>query len=257
MYIDTHSHLDAPEFADDLEPTIQRAKEAGIETILVPNINLDGLDHIEQICQQHPGYLYPMIGLHPEEVTDNYQQQLDQMYTRLKANPTRYVAIGEVGIDLYWDDTRQEQQLDAFEQQIEWAAEFNKPLMIHSRNAHQQLIGIMERHRADNLIGVFHCFTGTADQARQLLSFPNFKLGIGGVVTFKKSTLPQVLKETVPLSRIVLETDAPYLAPVPHRGKRNESAFITATAQCLSAIYATETKNIAAETKKNAYFLFR
>lgn len=257
MYIDTHSHLDAPEFDDDLEAVIQRAKEAQVETIIIPATNLASLDRIEQICSQHPGYLYPMIGLHPEEIDNDYQQQLDQIHQRLDQNPERYVAIGEVGLDLYWDDTYAMQQTDAFEQQIGWAIQYHKPLMIHARNAHSQLIEIMERHRADNLSGVFHCFSGTVEEAQQLLSFPNFKLGIGGVLTFKKSTLPEVLRQAVPLSRIVLETDAPYLAPTPHRGKRNESAFLSATATHLSAIYGIKTENIALKTKKNAFFLFR
>lgn len=257
MYIDTHSHLDAPEFADDLDDVIQRAKDAQVETILIPATNLASLDRIEQICSENPGYLYPMIGLHPEEIDDNYQQQLDQMHRRLDHNPDRYVAIGEVGLDLYWDDTYARQQADAFEQQIQWAIQYQKPLMIHARNAHSQLVEIMERHRADNLSGVFHCFSGTIDEAQQLLSFPNFKLGIGGVLTFKKSTLPEVLRQAVPLSRIVLETDSPYLAPTPHRGKRNESAFLSATATLLSAIYDLKTENIALETKKNANFIFR
>ena len=257
MYIDTHSHLDAPEFADDLDDVIQRAKDAQVETILIPATNLASLDRIEQICSENPGYLYPMIGLHPEEIDDNYQQQLDQMHRRLDHNPDRYVAIGEVGLDLYWDDTYARQQADAFEQQIQWAIQYQKPLMIHARNAHSQLVEIMERHRADNLSGVFHCFSGTIEEAQQLLSFPNFKLGIGGVLTFKKSPLPEVLRQAVPLSRIVLETDSPYLAPTPHRGKRNESAFLSATATLLSAIYDLKTENIALETKKNANFIFR
>ena len=257
MYIDTHSHLDAPEFADDLEAVIQRAKDTQVETILIPATNLESLDRIEQICSQHPGYLYPMIGLHPEDVGDDYQHQLDQMHQRLSHTPDRYVAIGEIGLDLYWSDTYATQQVDAFEQQIGWAIQYHKPLMIHARNAHRQLIEIMERHRADNLSGVFHCFTGTTDEALQLLSYPNFKLGIGGVLTFKKSTLPEVLRQAVPLSRIVLETDSPYLAPTPHRGKRNESAFIRARATHLTAIYGLKTENIALETKKNAFFLFR
>ena len=257
MYIDTHSHLDDKDFADDLDAVIQRAKDAGVETILIPNINLQGLQHLTDICKQHPQYLYPMIGLHPEEVKEGYQQELDQMHDILASNPNQYVAIGEIGLDFYWDDTYRNEQLDAFEQQINWAIEFDKPLMIHSRNAHRELCNIMEKYRDANLAGVFHCFTGTADEARQLLTFESFKLGIGGVATFKKSTLPEVLKNEVPLSRIVLETDAPYLAPVPYRGKRNESSFITAIVGCLSAIYGCEPQNIAVETKKNAFFLFK
>ncbi|MBO4451728.1 MAG: TatD family hydrolase [Bacteroidaceae bacterium] len=257
MIIDTHSHLDGEEFADDLPEVIRRAKDAQVEKILVPNVNLQGLPHLIEVCDAYPGYLFPMIGLHPEDVKDDYQSQLDQMYALLEANPSRFTAIGEVGLDFYWDETYRAQQLDAFEQQIQWAKHFGKPLMIHARNAFQEIIEIMEQHRYDRLEGVFHCFTGTEDEARKLLSFEGFKLGIGGVLTFKKSTLPEVLKNAVPLSRIVVETDSPYLAPVPHRGKRNESAFIIEIVRRLTEIYACNMENIATETKKNAYFLLR
>ena len=257
MIIDTHSHLDGEEFADDLPEVIQRAKDAQVEKILVPNVNLQGLPHLIEVCEAYQGYLYPMIGLHPEDVKDDYQAQLDQMYALLKENPARFCAIGEVGLDFYWDETYRQQQIDAFEQQIEWARQFGKPLMIHARNAFQEIVAIMERHRDDQLEGVFHCFTGTEDEAWKLLTFEGFKLGIGGVLTFKKSTLPEVLKNVVPLSRIVLETDSPYLAPVPHRGKRNESAFIIEIIKRLTEIYACNWENIATETKKNAYFLLR
>lgn len=257
MIIDTHSHLDGEEFADDLPEVIQRAKDAQVEKILVPNVNLQGLPHLIEVCDAYPDYLYPMIGLHPEDVKDDYQTQLDQMFIFLKENPNRFCAIGEVGLDFYWDETYRNQQLEAFEQQIQWAKQFGKPLMIHARNAFEEIVEIMERHRNDQLEGVFHCFTGTEDEARKLLSFDGFKLGIGGVLTFKKSTLPEVLKNAVPLSRIVVETDSPYLAPVPHRGKRNESAFIIEIVRRLTEIYACNWVNIATETKKNAYFLLR
>lgn len=257
MIIDTHSHLDGEEFADDLPEVIQRAKDTQVEKILVPNVNLQGLPHLIEVCDAYPDYLYPMIGLHPEDVKDDYQTQLDQMFIFLKENPNRFCAIGEVGLDFYWDETYRNQQLEAFEQQIQWAKQFGKPLMIHARNAFEEIVEIMERHRDDQLEGVFHCFTGTEDEARKLLSFDGFKLGIGGVLTFKKSTLPEVLKNAVPLSRIVVETDSPYLAPVPHRGKRNESAFIIEIVRRLTEIYACNWVNIATETKKNAYFLLR
>lgn len=257
MIIDTHSHLDGEEFADDLPAVIQRAKEAQVEKILVPNVNLQGLQHLMDVCDTYRGYLFPMIGLHPEDVKDDYQTQLDAMLSILEADPTRFTAIGEVGLDFYWDETYRKEQFDAFEQQIAWAVRFDMPLMIHARNAFRELTEMMEAHRNDNLKGVFHCFTGTEDEARKLLSFEGFKLGIGGVLTFKKSTLPEVLKKMVPLSRIVVETDSPYLAPVPHRGKRNESAFIIEIIKRLTEIYACNMENIATETKKNAYFLLR
>lgn len=257
MLIDTHAHLDGPEFKEDLNSVLSRAKQANIEKILIPAINLEGMTNLLNICKEHEDYLVPMIGLHPEEVKEDYKNQLDRLHEILveyrndKSNKQQFCAIGEVGLDYYWDDTYKSQQIEAFEQQIQWAIEFNLPLMIHVRNAHHDLIELMEKYRKYNLRGVFHCFSGTAEEARQLLSFPYFMLGIGGVVTFKKSTLPEVLKQEVPLSRIVLETDAPYLAPVPHRGKRNESSFIVSTATRLSEIYECEIDNIATQTKKN------
>ncbi len=257
MIVDTHSHLDGEEFADDLDSVLQRAGDSGVERILVPNINLQGLEHLTNLCAAHPGVLYPMIGLHPEEVKDDYREQLDEMHRILLSRMDTYVAIGEVGLDFYWDKTYADQQLDAFERQVCWAAEHGKPLMIHARSAHAELVEVMERHRRDHLRGVFHCFSGTEEEARQLLSFEGFQLGIGGVVTFKKSTLPQVLKNVVPLSRIVVETDAPYLAPVPYRGKRNESAFIVATIERLSEIYGCESGVVATQTAKNSEFLIR
>ena len=178
MIIDTHSHLDGEEFADDLPAVIQRAKEAQVEKILVPNVNLQGLQHLMDVCDTYRGYLFPMIGLHPEDVKDDYQTQLDAMLSILEADPTRFTAIGEVGLDFYWDETYRKEQFDAFEQQIAWAVRFDMPLMIHARNAFRELTEMMEAHRNDNLKGVFHCFTGTEDEARKLLSFEGFKLGI-------------------------------------------------------------------------------
>lgn len=257
MIVDTHSHLDGNEFVDDIEEVLARAQKAGVGRILIPNINLHGLKHLTELCAAHPGFLYPMIGLHPEDVKDDYMEQLDEMYRILLSQADTYVAIGEVGLDFYWDKTYASQQLDALERQVCWAAERDKPLMIHARNAHAELVDVMERHRGDHLRGVFHCFSGTEEEARQLLSFEGFQLGIGGVVTFKKSTLPKVLKNVVPLSRIVVETDAPYLAPVPYRGKRNESAFIVATIECLSEIYGCESGVVATQTEKNSEFLIQ
>jgi len=257
MFIDTHSHLDDDVFKNDLPQVILRAKEAQVEKILIPNINLQTLDNLMQLCKNHQGYLYPMIGLHPEEVGTDYQSQLDQMSAVLNHQSSAFVAIGEIGLDFYWSEMYRREQMDAFEQQIGWAIQHRLPLMIHSRNAHHELMELMSVHRHDNLTGVFHCFTGTKEEAAELLSFEGFKLGIGGMLTFKKSSLPEVLKQAVPLNRIVLETDAPYLAPTPYRGKRNESACIVETARCLSEIYGCEIKNIATETNKNAYFLIR
>lgn len=253
-FIDTHTHLFEPEFAEDREAVVQRAVEAGVKTLCLPCITEASLSRMEEMCAGFPGICYPMIGLHPTELGDDYQAVLDRMYKELKGNDS-YIAVGEVGLDLYWDDTRKNEQLDAFRQQIEWAAETGLPLAIHSRNAFDDLYKVMDDNRSKGLTGVFHCFSGDAEEARKLLSFDGFNLGIGGVVTYRKSTLPSVLAD-VPLERVVLETDSPYLAPVPRRGKRNESSYIPFVAQKLAEIYGCSVDEVAAVTTDNARRLF-
>ena len=255
--IDTHAHIDGPEFADDLDEVIIRAQEAGVKKILVPGICLKDTPHLLEVCQAHPHYLHPMLGLHPENILDeDYHQALDKLENLLRTTPS-VIAIGEVGLDFYWDDTHKQEQLEVFEQQIQWAERYDLPLMIHSRKAHAELMDIMERHRDSQLSGVFHCFAGTEDEARDLLSFPNFMLGIGGILTFKKSTLPEVVANAIPLSRIVLETDAPYMAPVPNRGKRNESAYVKLVAEKLATIFQQDMDTIVHQTTENALKVFK
>lgn len=291
--IDTHSHLDGPEFAEDLEQTLLRAKAAGVEKIFVPGICWADTPRLLEICNAHAGLLYPMIGLHPENIMDeDYHEVLEKMERLIaesvaeteetnevsaKSDNTNEVSakfgnmphacdehstkapiigIGEVGLDLYWDDTHKSEQMEVLESQLQWAEKYRLPLMIHSRNAHAELMEIMERHRSSNLTGVFHCFTGTPDEARDLLSFPGFMLGIGGVVTFKKSTLRETIKEAVPLSRIVLETDSPYMAPVPNRGKRNESAYVKNVAEMLADVFGLDLHTIVLHTTENALKVF-
>lgn len=257
--IDTHSHIDGPEFQDDLSEVVQRAKEAGVKKILVPNINEQTIDHLLQVCADYSGYLFPMIGLHPEEVNPtqiNVEQALNHLSQRLSDHPQHFVAIGEVGLDLYWETTYKDLQIQVLKQQIEWTIDFQLPLMIHCRKAHGELMEIIDTYRDKHLTGVFHCFTGTADEAKDMLRHEGFMLGIGGVATFKKSKLPQVLLDAVPLSRIVLETDAPYMAPVPYRGKRNESAFVVEVAKKLSEVYQTSLEEISQQTTANVNSVF-
>lgn len=291
--IDTHSHLDGPEFAEDLEQTLLRAKAAGVEKIFVPGICWADTPRLLEICNTHAGLLYPMIGLHPENIMDeDYHEVLEKMERLIAESVAEtegmniasaesegmnaalaesegmpyackkhiakapIIGIGEVGLDLYWDDTHKSEQMEVLESQLQWAEKYRLPLMIHSRNAHAELMEIMERHRSSNLTGVFHCFTGTPDEARDLLSFPGFMLGIGGVVTFKKSTLRETIKEAVPLSRIVLETDSPYMAPVPNRGKRNESAYVKNVAEMLADVFGLDLHTIVLHTTKNALKVF-
>lgn len=261
--IDTHSHLDGPEFVEDLTDVIQRAKSEGVKCIFIPGICLKDTQNVLSICEEHKGYLFPMIGLHPENIMDeDYNHVLLEMENILKKRiedhecDVKPIAVGEVGLDFYWDDTYKKEQIEVFERQIVWAEKYDLPLMIHSRNAHKELMEIMEKHRGSNLKGVFHCFSGTAEEAKELLSFPGFMLGIGGVCTFKKSNLTEVLKEVVPIERIVLETDSPYLAPVPNRGKRNESAFITHVATKLADIYGMEKDIFVQQTEENVAKVF-
>ena len=230
-YIDTHCHMDGEEFNADREAVMQRAREAGVGKIFLPAIDLPSSQRILSLCLQHPGFLYPMVGLHPEEVRADWREQLAaikeliiSLTTHLSPLTNRILAIGEVGLDFYWSREFEQEQLEAFEEQVRWAVEFQLPLMIHCRKAQNELVAILKRYKDDLPGGVFHCFTGNDVEARQLLEFPRFVLGIGGVLTFKKSHLPEVLPACVPLDRIVLETDAPYMAPVPLRGQRNESA---------------------------------
>ena len=256
--IDTHSHLDGEEFREDLDDVLSRACQAGVEMIFIPNINEGTLASVKSLCEDHPGFLLPMIGLHPEDV-DPTKHDVEAVLTSMEQqlrHPHPFIAIGEVGLDFYWDQTWHDLQLEVFERQVEWASRYQLPLMIHARNAHRELVDIMERHRGEQLTGVFHCFTGTEDEASELLSFPGFVLGIGGVATFKKSLLPDVLSNAVPLSRIVLETDAPYMAPVPFRGKRNESAYVAEVAKKLSQVYGLSLEEVVRQTDENVRRVF-
>lgn len=230
--IDTHSHIYGPEFDDDRVEVLQRARLAGVDKVLLPNINEESIARMLQVAKEYPDMCYPMMGLHPEDVKEDWAQVLDRMEMQLDG----MIAVGEVGLDFYWDTTFRKEQIEAFERQICWAVERNLPLVIHMRKAEQELLEVMERHKSDGLRGVFHCFGGSKETASRMLKHEGFVLGIGGVVTFKNSRLAETLRH-VPLDRIVLETDAPYLAPVPYRGKRNEPSYVAHVARFLSDIY--------------------
>ena len=253
-FVDTHTHLFVTEFDIDRADAVRRAVDAGVGTLCLPAINVESLPSLMAMCDEFPSICHPMIGLHPTELGDDYEAVLDRMYDILKSDD-RFVAIGEVGLDFYWDDTRKREQQEVFRKQIEWALETGLPLAIHSRSAFDELYAVMDDYRERGLSGVFHCFSGSEEEALKLLSFDGFYLGIGGVVTYKKSTLPDVLK-CVPLERVVLETDSPYLAPVPKRGKRNESAYVPYIADFLAALYGCSVEQVAAVTTANARKLF-
>ena len=252
VFIDTHIHIDGKEFDIDRADVVLRAKDAGAAAILVPAIDEESIKKILLICREFPGYAFPMIGLHPEEVREDYSQVLDRMEKLLNDD---FIAIGEVGLDFYWSREFEKQQLEAFEKQVQWACCIGLPLMIHCRKAQNELVAILRKYKDRLPGGVFHCFTGNAQEARQLLEFDNFALGIGGVLTFKKSHLPEVVAN-IPISRIVLETDAPYMAPVPMRGKRNESAYIRYIIDKMAMCYGVSAEEVAESTTCNARRIF-
>lgn len=252
--IDSHSHLFLEEFADDLPQVMARAREAGVTHIFMPNIDSTTIEPMLKVCREYVGYCYPMIGLHPTSVNADYEKELEIVVREL-ASTNEYVAIGEIGMDLYWDKTYLKEQEIALNKQIEWALEYNLPVVIHCREAFEPIYNVMKPYRQTSLRGIFHSFTGTAEEAARIMEFPDFKIGINGVVTFKKSTLPEVLKE-IPLERIVLETDSPYLTPAPNRGKRNESANVKYTLTKVAEVYEELPEYVAQVTSDSALKVF-
>ena len=253
--IDTHSHLFVEEFADDLPLVVERAKESGITHIFMPNIDDTTVEDMLAVCNCYPDYCFPMLGFHPTSVDADSMKKVMAMKKRLvEGHP--YIAIGEVGIDLYWDKTWLCEQQKVLEEQIQWALEWDLPLVIHCREAFPELFEVMEAYRKTNLSGIFHSFTGTVDEVEKLMNYENFLIGINGVVTFKKSSLPETLKR-VPIERLVLETDSPYLAPTPNRGKRNESAYVKMVALKLAELYGMDFGSIEQQTTQNALKVFK
>jgi TatD DNase family protein len=251
--IDTHAHLYLDEFDNDREAVIQNAMRSGVKHILCPNIDSDSLLALDSLCQSYPEYCHPMMGLHPTSVKDNFEDELEIIRKRLFNSPTeKYKAIGEIGIDLYWDKTYFSQQQEAFTLQLEWAVTKKLPVAIHSRDSFEAIMEILQNFEA--VTGVFHCFSGNVDQAEQVVD-KGFLLGIGGVVTFKNAGLDKVV-QAMDLSNIVLETDAPYLAPMPFRGKRNESAYVSLVAQKISQIKDIPYAKVCEITSGNAIKLF-
>ena len=251
-FIDTHCHLYLPEFKADLDQVILLAESAGIKKFYLPSIDSSVIDNILNLEEKYPGKCHAMIGLHPCSVNENYKQELDQITQFLKK--ISFAAIGEIGLDFYWSTVFQKQQYEAFEIQMTWALEKNLPVVIHTRNAMQQTIDFVMPFSERGLKGIFHCFGGSYEDAVKIMDM-NFYLGIGGVLTYKKSGLDEVLKK-VPMEKIVLETDAPYLTPVPFRGKRNESSYIKIIAEKLAEVKGISLKEVAAITTANAENVF-
>ena len=249
---DTHTHLYSEAFEEDRNEMMKRAFDNNVKRMFVPAIDSTYTAAMLDLERAYPEHVHLMMGLHPTHVKENYLDELAHVEDMLKQRP--FVAVGEIGIDLYWDKTFLKQQQEAFRTQIHWAKKYKLPIIIHCRDAFNEIFEILEEEKGDDLHGIFHCFTGTLEQAKQALGY-NMKLGIGGVVTFKNGKIDRFLNE-IPLSEIVLETDAPYLAPTPFRGKRNETSYITKVAEKLADIYEVSVEEIAAITTENSKAVF-
>jgi len=253
MFTDTHTHLYDETLIADEAAMIQRALDAGVLKMYMPNCNSETIEGMMRLAGKYPKHCFPMMGLHPCYVKEDYKKELDIIKTYLQKE--KFYAVGEIGLDYYWDLTYKNQQVEVFETQIDWALQYKLPIVIHSREATQDCIDIVKQKQDGSLNGIFHCFSGTLEEAKQVIDL-GFYLGIGGVVTYKKTNLPEIIKETG-LEHIVLETDAPYLAPVPYRGKRNESAYIPVIAQKVADVLEVSLEKVAAATFENADKIFR
>ena len=253
MYlIDTHTHIYDHQFSLDRDAAMQRALDAGVNMMLLPNVDASTIAPMLELHEQYPDCTRVMMGLQPEEVKEDYKAVLTMMEKELERGI--YSGVGEVGLDFYWDATYEKQQLDAFETQLDWAKQLGLPLSIHCRNAFDKMVKILEKKQDGGLCGIMHCFTGTEEEAKVYLDL-GFHLGLGGVITYKNCGVKDFLP-TLPMERIVLETDAPYLAPVPCRGKRNEPAFLVHTAQKIADILEMSLETLASVTSANATQLF-
>lgn len=253
--IDTHAHLYLPAFKNDIDEVMKRAKSTGLSRILMPNIDSASIRPMNELCQQYPELLMPMIGLHPTSVKENYKEEFAAIHREIMANHRKYTAIGETGIDLYWEKAFIYQQKEVFMEQLNLASELNLPIVIHTRDSFTETMDVIGSMKLPVPSGVFHCFSGNEDDAAEAVKL-GFFLGIGGVLTFKNSNMRQWLG-SIDLQHILLETDAPFLAPVPHRGKRNESSYLSYVISELASIYGKPEDEIADITTANAKKLFR
>jgi len=251
--IDTHSHIYLSEFDEDRDAVIERAQRIGVEKILLPNVDGETIAPMHQLERKFTGFCHSMMGIHPTSITADYESKLQEVKKHLDSRG--YIAVGEIGIDLYWDKTFRNEQMEAFERQIIWAKEKKIPIVIHSRDAFAEVFEVVEKQLDDNLSGVFHSFTGGIEEAERVLAYKNFMLGINGVVTFKNTHLREVIK-SLPLNKLVLETDAPYLAPVPKRGRRNEPAYIERVAETIARVHSVSIDVVKEQTSENAKALF-
>jgi TatD DNase family protein len=249
---DTHTHLYSEAFDQDRDEVIQRALDSGIERFFIPAIDSTYTQAMSDLESDYPENIFLMAGLHPTHVKENYEKELQHVGEQLAKR--KFYAVGEIGIDLYWDKTFLKQQQEAFRHQIRWAKKYGLPIVIHCRESFDEIFEILESEKSDDLYGIFHCFTGSLEQARTAISY-NMKLGVGGVVTFKNGKIDRFLDQ-IDLKHIVLETDSPYLAPVPYRGKRNESAYLINVLEKLSDVYSVSKEEIARITTENSKKVF-
>ena len=252
-FIDTHTHLYLSEFDIDRSEMVQRSIDHHVNKCILPNIDSTSIPLINKMREEFPNFSYKAMGLHPTSVKEDFQDELNIVYDELKKGDS--IAVGEMGIDLYWDKSFYEQQKEAFRIQVKWAKELNLPLIIHSRDSFNEIFELMDEVWDENLQGVFHCFSGNSEQAERIVNDYKFKLGIGGVLTFKNSKLDEALSG-IEIEHIILETDAPFLSPVPYRGKRNESSYIPFIAQKISEINSISVEEVSDITTKNAQELF-
>lgn len=253
FFVDTHTHLYLPDFEGELEATVEQALDAGVKLMLLPNVDMETIAPMQAVCDAYPGHCLPMMGLHPCSVNADFEPALEQISQLLASNT--YVAVGETGLDLYWDTTWFAQQVQSLHRHIAWSLQYDLPLVVHSRNSMPEVLKVLGEYRGSGLRGVLHCFPGTVEEALWAAEF-GFLLGIGGVVTYKNSQMARVI-EALPLQHIILETDAPYLSPVPFRGKRNQPAYIPLIAEYIAGITQRPVAEVAEITTRNALELFR
>lgn len=253
MFIDTHTHLFSDSFDEDRNEVVQRAIQSGVELCLLPNIDVDTIDAMHELELKYPKNCFSMMGLHPGYVDEKWEDKLEVIKKNLFSR--KYIAVGEIGMDLYWDKTHIDAQREVFKKQVEWAKELKIPIAIHARDAFQEIYEVLDVLDDENLSGVFHCFTGTLEDVNKIAGYHNFKLGIGGVLTYKKAKLDLIIRE-VPIDQLILETDSPYLPPTPHRGKRNESSYLLYIAEKLADIYGLPLSEIERQTTETAKKLF-
>jgi TatD DNase family protein len=251
--IDTHTHIYLEEFEADRDEVVRRAKASGIEALLLPNVDVTTLAPLFKLCDAEPGFAFPMMGLHPTSVDASYVSRLNQIEKALPLR--RYCGIGEIGIDLYWERRHLQEQKIVFEEQLRWSRALQLPVSIHTRDAFAEVFDSIYKVGTNGLRGVFHCFGGTMEELEEIRQLPGFKLGVNGIVTFKNSPLPEVLRQAGP-DMLLLETDAPYLAPSPYRGKRNEPSFLWETAQKVASIVESDLEDVLETIKKNTLKMF-